>query len=917
MALFSRPTVSRFDELRRIVERDPSSRQFLALAEEYRRAGKAREVIETLEKGLRSNPGYVAAHVALGRAYQQVEKLNDAIRCFQAALKHDAQNLVAIRQLGDTYLKKGDKVEAIKKLKLFRGLSPGDRDVEVLIQQLDAELNPPKPQAAGAPQPRPIGAPRSSVMRRSTSSYSVTTPRPAHEITGAIETRPPAAPLHLPPPPVFSAPVAPPPPQAAPARPSAPVSASGFFTGFSYGQVPEPSPLPTTRPGGAGATVRPPGSPQPFAPPAMTQPTAPFGSSFAAPPPPTKTIPPFGRADTPSSPGRAPREPATSPVVHRPIPRPEPPPKPSPILEMTFDGSRATKESPPPPVAAASARDRSSWSDVAPATPQPATSPVSTSPVAPVPEPIMSFEEPPELPGLPEPLAVAAVPDLEPEPLMSMPVPPLAEMPPPAPFEAPVRAAAVNATPSDAAVPDPLAPFSGAFEAITSIEGRVDSASFAFPLAEEERLAPPPEPGGFQPPGGDAAGGVPDSRSGKDAVWSLDVNANATPSVASAPEWEAFDAAESPEAGAEGGSLGLAAPFEAIEEEPATRPPSVAEPPPLVSETLADLYRQQGHVEAAREVYETLARTAPSGEKADEYLSRAETLGLEGVAAGDGMAGLEAETAEAREFTEIARAALVTGEKGVPAPEVAEEPEVSGTIEIMGAPGVSLHPEGAPPEILAEPPSLGLLDSALSAPFEAADEELPPVAVTAVSEPVPVAPALDAARGEREAREVAPEPTLAAESEELQEAVVASAAVARPAERLRLWASRFPPREEVALGDIGAVLQQLVSRAPGIQSAMVTDREGLPLAVAGEGGASLEGLATELTSFWRSVQRAREDVGGGPLRHLTVSAGHGAALVSSITSEYSLVLQLSKGPSTGRARYEASRIAAQLRPAFS
>lgn len=139
MGLFSR-TLSRLDELKRALTKDPASRQFLALADEHRRQGQVAEAISVLEKGLAQDPTSVAGHVALGRLFQQSGRGEDAIASFQTALRLDPQNLVALRQAADLYLGKGDKVEAIKRLKLFRGLSPGDREVNELIRQLDEEL---------------------------------------------------------------------------------------------------------------------------------------------------------------------------------------------------------------------------------------------------------------------------------------------------------------------------------------------------------------------------------------------------------------------------------------------------------------------------------------------------------------------------------------------------------------------------------------------------------------------------------------------------------------------------------------------------------------------------------------------------------------------------------------------------------
>jgi predicted regulator of Ras-like GTPase activity (Roadblock/LC7/MglB family)/tetratricopeptide (TPR) repeat protein len=172
MALFGGPTipVSRLEELKRLLQKDPTSRQFLALAEEYRRHGKYRDAVITLERGLQLHATSVAAHVALGKTYQQLDRLEDAIRAFTGALRIDRENLVAIRQLAEVYLARGDKVEAIKKLKLYRGLKAGDRDVNEIIQRLEEEMSaavaerprsgvhPAVPEPPEAPRPSPYSS---------------------------------------------------------------------------------------------------------------------------------------------------------------------------------------------------------------------------------------------------------------------------------------------------------------------------------------------------------------------------------------------------------------------------------------------------------------------------------------------------------------------------------------------------------------------------------------------------------------------------------------------------------------------------------------------------------------------------------------------------------------------------------------
>jgi tetratricopeptide (TPR) repeat protein len=144
MALFGSTSApsSRLEELKKILQRDPTSRQFLALAEEYRKQGKVRDAIVTLERGLSIHASSVAAHVSLGKAYQQIERWEEAIRSYQNALRYDRDNLVAIRQLAEVHLSRGDKLEALKKLKLYQGLKSGEKDVQEAIERLEEELEP-------------------------------------------------------------------------------------------------------------------------------------------------------------------------------------------------------------------------------------------------------------------------------------------------------------------------------------------------------------------------------------------------------------------------------------------------------------------------------------------------------------------------------------------------------------------------------------------------------------------------------------------------------------------------------------------------------------------------------------------------------------------------------------------------------
>lgn len=206
MALFGGPSqpVTRLEELKRLLQRDPTSRQFLALAEEYRRHGKYRDSVITLERGLALHSTSVAGHVALGKTYQQLDRLEDAVRAYTNALRIDRENLVAIRQLAEVYLARGDKVEAVKKLKLYRGLKAGDREVNEIIARLEQEMSAAVGQRPGfrsgvSPAAEaPAGFPAPSVLSSSSANRRAVLLR-------KLEVRPPEP---APAPPAISAPAA-------------------------------------------------------------------------------------------------------------------------------------------------------------------------------------------------------------------------------------------------------------------------------------------------------------------------------------------------------------------------------------------------------------------------------------------------------------------------------------------------------------------------------------------------------------------------------------------------------------------------------------------------------------------------------------------------------------------------------------
>ena len=101
----------RIEELKRRVQSDPASIAFAALAEEYRRAGRFEEAIDTCSAGLVRHPSYLSAHVTLGRALIEVGRLDEAREELESVLKLAPENLAAIRGLAEIHDRTGDSRE--------------------------------------------------------------------------------------------------------------------------------------------------------------------------------------------------------------------------------------------------------------------------------------------------------------------------------------------------------------------------------------------------------------------------------------------------------------------------------------------------------------------------------------------------------------------------------------------------------------------------------------------------------------------------------------------------------------------------------------------------------------------------------------------------------------------------------------
>jgi tetratricopeptide (TPR) repeat protein len=89
----------RIEELRRRVHEEPASIAFAQLAEELRRSAQFLEAVEVCRAGLGTYPGYLSAHVTLGRCLIELDRLDEAERELEQVRASAPDNLAAIRAL--------------------------------------------------------------------------------------------------------------------------------------------------------------------------------------------------------------------------------------------------------------------------------------------------------------------------------------------------------------------------------------------------------------------------------------------------------------------------------------------------------------------------------------------------------------------------------------------------------------------------------------------------------------------------------------------------------------------------------------------------------------------------------------------------------------------------------------------------
>src|ERR1043165_7872663 len=116
------------DRLATQLAKDPHSKVFMPLAEEYGKVGMWKEAATVLEDGLKLYPGFITAMVALGRAYDHMGQAAKAKAILEESVKLSPENLRAHRTLIKIYQSQGLKESALQSCSVILTINPRDEE---------------------------------------------------------------------------------------------------------------------------------------------------------------------------------------------------------------------------------------------------------------------------------------------------------------------------------------------------------------------------------------------------------------------------------------------------------------------------------------------------------------------------------------------------------------------------------------------------------------------------------------------------------------------------------------------------------------------------------------------------------------------------------------------------------------------
>jgi tetratricopeptide (TPR) repeat protein len=118
------------------LRKDPKSKLFFPLAEEYAKIGRLDHAINLLRTGMKAHPDFLGARVALGKVLLSKGQTAEAKKEFEQVIAANPDNLMAHKKLAAIYLKEGEKDKALASCELILAVNRTDAEVLRLKEEI-------------------------------------------------------------------------------------------------------------------------------------------------------------------------------------------------------------------------------------------------------------------------------------------------------------------------------------------------------------------------------------------------------------------------------------------------------------------------------------------------------------------------------------------------------------------------------------------------------------------------------------------------------------------------------------------------------------------------------------------------------------------------------------------------------------
>lgn len=129
-------TSARLEELQQKFRENPR-RYFAPLANEHRKLGELEQAITLCRTHLPQQPHHVSGHIVLGQALFDAGDVSDARGTFEQALDLDPENLIALRFLGDIARSQGEYLTARQWYERVLEADPRNDEIAKLIREME------------------------------------------------------------------------------------------------------------------------------------------------------------------------------------------------------------------------------------------------------------------------------------------------------------------------------------------------------------------------------------------------------------------------------------------------------------------------------------------------------------------------------------------------------------------------------------------------------------------------------------------------------------------------------------------------------------------------------------------------------------------------------------------------------------